>query len=56
MKKIRQCDECKNDGKCQYQDLDDCQCCGCNIREDDNPYLLTGDELERTIDARGAKF
>ena len=27
MGRIPQCNGCKNDGRCQYQDLDDCQCC-----------------------------
>ena len=31
--RIPQCDNCSHDGKCQYQDLGDCQNCNENINE-----------------------
>lgn len=33
MKRIPECDNCPSDGRCQYQDLEDCQCCKYNINE-----------------------
>lgn len=33
MIRTNQCDHCPNDGKCEYQDCGDAQCCIINISE-----------------------
>jgi len=48
MNRIRQCDGCPNDGRCQYQDLNDCQCCEQELMQDyyaDQDRQLDGETI-----------